>query len=316
MVRFLPLLLVVIAFPAAAQVEQRCTELGANCACSETLDTTSYTTSNNGAFINPGNSTTKQCGNNGAFILSGTNAATSYLAFQDETGMPAGNTVSKVWRFAWPNNTVGHGADAYGSITSATRRMCNRFYYKLSSDFNGWTSCNDKYMDITYGASTCEMQIADLNRVTLTNYPCFSNPVDGQNIYPASGGVTRADCMNNWCRIEQCVAGNVQAGTGLTSSFSITQVGVANPKSYSSGPLNVGNAPGAINQEIRAMMLYREPFAGSCTGSRSFSHFMQGVWNTDSAQTIGPAYEIEGGAAPPTGGTSTPTPPAPPVLLP
>ena len=57
---------------------------GATCACSETLDTTRY--SSDGTNFDPSNSTAKQCGTDGDYILAGGGGNEAYLKIEDEVG--------------------------------------------------------------------------------------------------------------------------------------------------------------------------------------------------------------------------------------
>src|SRR5436309_3040298 len=76
---------------AVGAAEQRCTELGANCSCSEPLNTNSFVLNN--IFYNPQDSVTKGCSGE---IWFG-NSPGSGLSIDPESGMPSGNSVSWVW---------------------------------------------------------------------------------------------------------------------------------------------------------------------------------------------------------------------------
>ena len=314
-------LIVMSATESSAQ-ERRCLDLGANCDCSETLDTiaphmtTIQSGPNCGApYCNdPINSVgDKQCGRTASppyFFTQ--NASPSSWTFVNETEMPFGNSVNTVWQSAARNADQGVGR--MDKITSSTRRFCTRIYTKFSNDFSGWTSCNSKIMEFVWG-NTGQMQISTAfggSPLAVNADPDFSS-ADGNNHFPSPNQVTINDCMDDWCRVEMCASGNVLAGSNLSMDMYIATA--SGSKSGTINDLPFGTAPGGLSF-IWPVMFYREAFQGACNGTRQFSHVMQASWNTDAGQTIGPAVEIEGGLGGGGGGTNTNTAPTPPVLLP
>ena len=95
--RLVALAIVASAWCLQAQAqEQRCRELGANCSCSEPMNTSSSTTVAS-QYLDPADSTTKECYPGAPY-----SGAMWYRAgsttIETQTGMPAGSTVSRVWR--------------------------------------------------------------------------------------------------------------------------------------------------------------------------------------------------------------------------
>src|SRR5262245_44049586 len=137
---------------SATAQEQRCNELGSVCQCSERLDTASYVCSSgncsvgNDLSINPTDTNSKQCYGGDAIALGEVNSPVEpnqgqFLSTPDETGMPPGNTVGKVWRW-----NRGQGFfNGYGNSTlrSSTKRLCYRHYLRLSPNYDGGNIATD-----------------------------------------------------------------------------------------------------------------------------------------------------------------------------
>jgi len=136
----------------AASPEQRCTDLGANCICSEPLNTTTYTVvpGTNFAF-NPADSTTKECaveGLAGAVYEIDPNENPDVRATNDSTVMnrlPPGHTNSFVLRGPI-DNTVGLlfiGTKLKPS--DPTARVAIRAYVFYSPTFNFHNDTNPAF---------------------------------------------------------------------------------------------------------------------------------------------------------------------------
>jgi cysteine-rich repeat protein len=286
------------ASPASAQ-EQRCTELnaepGANCGCSEPLNTTSYTS--DGWYLNPSDSppATDCDGEIGG-------GYTWWKGYQtplpvSETNMPFGNTVDTVWR-----SSGGGGAYLFGSrsLTSSTKRLCTRHYFKVSSDFTGtgWGGCNNNKLSQFVGSLLSgDGSTTDLSIHYAAYKQSYSAVPGGLNLPKSGDHVTWDDCRENWCRFEICQSGNLATGTDLYAEGYIQQVtGGSKRMDYERSFL--GNGPTPITDDYGSlwiMNMYRE---GACAGNREFSHAMQAEWDTDAGQFIGAACEVEGGCGP------------------
>ena len=98
--------------------EQRCTELGSSCSCSEPLNTTSYTADPNGdgRWINPSDSPpATQC--EGELGSAGSWYRNTHAKPEPAQQMPAGSSVATVWR----NSASGGISRIIGSKPKSSR---------------------------------------------------------------------------------------------------------------------------------------------------------------------------------------------------
>lgn len=304
----------ILSATASEAQERRCQDLGADCDCSETLDTPSpffaLTTPGSGGCaapycLNPvsGSTGDLQCGSStGKFLDQNHNPAT-FWSVVPEQGMPSANSVTNVWRVNSYGVDVGNGRT--DKIDANTRRVCQRIYVKFSSDFSPWPSCNNKVMEMTWGGIQLQSSTSAGSSQIMIN-------ALGANHIPGPDTITPAQCVNTWCRVEMCASGNIKAGTNLSSDF---HVDTADGNLSSSTSFSIGNGSSGFGH-IWPLNLYREPTQGACNGTRQYSHVMQASWNTNAGQTIGPAFEIESGGAGGSGNNPAPTPPTAPVMLP
>jgi hypothetical protein len=297
-----------LAWPSpTAAAEQRCNELGAACLCSERFNTNQFSTSNS-TWMNPTDSNPKQCEE-----IGGTGTAVTPTNWSQHTGASVGlPQLSYVWatKSGW---TFGR------PITSATRRLAVRYYFRFSSDFQyGETgSCgSSKLSQIAWNATnqhTPEFQWAGLvgpkapairvQGFSSNNYEAWNAPVVFE------GGFTYDVCKTRWCRLEMIVSGDVLAGRNIFVEGSVVAVGT-NQRAVTPRTA-VGSASGSHS------VVYPEPVngfrGGSCAGTRYISHQVQAAWTSDAGQTIGAAREIESGGG---GGDDTPPVPASPPAAP
>ena len=291
--KVLAVLLLFICFRASAE-EQRCTELGSNCDCSEPLGGSFSVTDIGGSWLtNPDNSVGDlQCGNSTGDFFDGNKDPNIYLTNVPASGMPAGSSVTEVYR--WSATTgIMTGSGRTDKVTSTTRRLCQRVYMKFSSDFSRWTDCNNKIMEMVWHnngsiqSSTSAQDSPILLRVTET----FPNS-DFGNHFPGPDQIGIDQCITTWCRIELCVSGNIQAGTNMTADFYVSTTD--GQLQASKTGISLGDTGTGTLYLLWPLNIFREPAFGTCQGYRELSHVMQASWDTDSGQTIGPAYEIEG----------------------
>jgi len=154
MMRRLAMLLLLIgvgllATPAyAAEPEQRCTELGANCVCAESLNATAVTTHASGYAFNPTNSSTKECGGmdgkGAGYAIDDSNTAFTTRYTWDSTGeaitnLPAAHDASLTNVLRTKNiaeGNAGGGARYVGHYaTTADYLTIFRFYRYLTTDY-------------------------------------------------------------------------------------------------------------------------------------------------------------------------------------
>jgi hypothetical protein len=161
----------VLAIAAQAEAaEGRCTELGANCKCSEPLQATSYSGwpgQAKSVYWNPNDTTTKQC--NGQF--SPTGPEIGYVISRGNVGdpfdffptmeqavlnaLPVGHAVSRVLRSP-AGYTGGFGIDyTWDSGNVEAARRAQRFYVYYSPDYTTVNAekpnlgCNGKFFQTT-----------------------------------------------------------------------------------------------------------------------------------------------------------------------
>jgi hypothetical protein len=311
---------------AAAQ-EERCTELGSSCQCSEPLNSPTLGFDGNFRF-NPDDSTpsTKECPGElqKGSPLVGYDAGS--FTQVSPTGLPAGAQVSYVTNNHRARFIYGPGAPA------GTKRLCTRAYVRYSSD---WQSKD-------LGDSDCQAEkIAQFgwnpgetgggSQFHWNAHSPTSWPLAVKNGWTGCGGtcmIYNTDpsgwnptmCRGAWCRIEMCAGtasgGDVRTGNNLYAEAYVDVVTGPNAGKRAVYPRTfVGTAWNGAGGNLGwtwLLNLYRQ---GTCPGDRQISHAMQAAWTADQGQLIGPAYEIEGGDS---GGSGDPpaSPPEAPVLLP
>jgi hypothetical protein len=281
---------------ASGTEEARCTALGSFCTCSEPLDTTApHFTSNGLLFADPSDSGSNECaGENGDGASWYKDTRASPQPESDaEYNMPAGNTVTTVWR-----NTGSAGiSHIVGNTPSTnTRRMCVRHYFNLSSDYEGAVSgsgCGaNKTIELAVGGSMLHGSQArsptkwELGAYSFTN----TGPVKNLN---RSGSLELDDCREEWCRIEVCLSGNFATRTDMFGEGRMVRA--SDGKTMTFIRMDLGDATGGpVKKPWIANMFRQADPPGNCAGDRAFSHAMQAEWPTDADQWIGRASEIGG----------------------
>ncbi len=297
--------------PGLAQ-EERCTELGASCICSEPFNAGSFESyqCDRRSCMNPSDTNQKECSGEfrHGYSWYGGDALEVVATPGTAENLPAGNSVDYVWRSHDEGNNVHHVMHA-GGVTNSTRRICTRHYFKTSSDYNdGEGSCsNRKHIDFAKGGGARVFFVRDQGPGYRLEMPGYRTAPD--NVWGA-GDLMNADCRTGWCRVELCIDGDVQNLRDLSVDGYIQQVG--GPKRSEFPRKFIGNAPGGDGyQDSWLLNMYRE--GSGCRGWRQFSHVMFAGWNSASGQYIGPACEMEGvcdGSSGGSGGSGgTPQPP-------
>ena len=217
------------SFPAYAQ-EARCNELGADCICSETFDTTTFDvsvtlcTGNNCHFdpTNDGN-TTKECDGEigGGFAFTDTKPTDPQTVAA--TNMPPGATVTTVWRDV--EDGVSHiRGNTDGFNTRQPDRMCIRHYRRWSPGYPGTDAPNNN-------PGECQrIKIAEIQQIGGTgdtelnvNGPLGSEkfvqrfvklPVDETLTRTGDTGFDHLECITQWCRFEMCAYGSLGVVSG------------------------------------------------------------------------------------------------------
>jgi len=293
---------------AQANAEEAvCTSLGANCVCSEPLNTSNYSAGGCGGSENPDDSTVKPCNSTCTLYNASNWTPISSSGFE----LPGG--VSYIGQRG-PENGVGAQLEFNStSETSNTRRVCARFYTRYSADYDakGANGCQaNKFAEFSWGGSNAALHW-DWAESTQERFTIINMDADGDNVADASynlsktGTLTIEDCRNQWCYAEICASGNIQAGTAMYGEGHVR--GVEDGKVADWAKTYVGEACPAgscTGGDLTAAFInsYRQ---NTCAGNRYVSHAMMAQWDTDSNQFIGPASEVES-AAPVANFTGTP----------
>jgi len=227
-----------------------------------------------------------------------------------ETNMPTGNTVDRVFRM---RSSAGSANWAYcttkmqAAITTGTQRICMRYYAQVSSNFapasENNQSCDterNKLLQINFdGDLTYQLQ------EEVNNTGCYAAPnwheiylthnYDGGtgdgNAYLVEGGSnypTFANCESDWCRLEVCVTGDIDAGNDLTGQAWLVDM---NGDTTYTETTAEGDRGGALSL---AGFDWFHGQGTTNTGTMDVSHAMCAAFDSGTA-TIGAACEIEGG---------------------
>jgi len=324
----------------ASAAEQRCTDLGANCICSEPLNTNSLVPASNPDYLNPADSTTKQCG---TFQNAPVRPAADFSAVA-AYDLPAG--INYVLR------RRGNGGATTAQIetpigaslhTSSTRRICLRWYTRLSADYQYKAAgvCESfKFGELQWASGAgwgvhwdfAEGSGGGGERMTIARFDSNSNGAAEDSYNLGNSGAWVSKYMKaEWTYAELCASGQIQAGLGIsiegyvrgvdsgkTRTWPKTLIGDACAQIYpaTNPAANCGSAGTVGGLGIN---LYRGADQGGagCTGTRDTTHFLVAAWDSDAGQLIGAASEVEGGTPPPAGVPTGPIlPPAPPSVGP
>ena len=300
------LLAAILLFPFAARadLEQRCMDLGANCVCSEPLDTATHVFNGTDRY-NPNDSVTKECGFTVTdFPVLGDGDDHSHVP--DPAFAPLSNVTNVLLRSGNPSPHRIEGKNA--SHTSSTKRMCHRHYFTFDSsyEFVGEGGCTaNNLWELTVNQVENVGLVWNIDglgaeSITVNNFDINQNGLhdDGTPTLPTqtSGGWTLEDCRSgNWCRAEICYSGDLQAGTDLFAEAWIHNVSNTNKSIHfgpATGPFSLGNQIESGNSSWSRIGLNNQR-ASTCSGSRYITHIMQAQWVSDAGQTIGPSFEVE-----------------------
>jgi len=314
---------------AQAANEARCTALGANCVCSEPMNTNSWVDAGSGQNWNPADTTSsdKQCGDYNAVANAPLSASslqsTPVSSGEDIAALPGGHTVTWVLRMDTENGAFfGHRAAA--GTPTALRAI--RFYKYYSTAYNSQSntgaSCNANKLAqfgpafqqgpiFTFEGG--EWSIYDINTSLGWNLTvdCCTGPGPGNR----DAGPGLSGLRGNWWRIEIVMHNAAPTGPGTTFDMYIKNVTTNGPElhvldtsqSLLGGvsntwiaPLTTGLHPQS-NIDAMTIDMFRSTNGSTpCAGFASYSHFLYAAWSTDAGQRIGAAKEIEG-LPPPTG---------------
>lgn len=301
-------------------VEQRCNELGANCVCSEPLNTNSYSYSS--PALNPADSTTKQCNMEGFAGAAVTRNANDLFGSNDSAVralLPAGNQVNYFLR--GPDGHTGVYWLGANLGSPFVKRAAIRLYVFYSSNFEFayMNACqNHKGFETNHMITT--MAGTDGTGAGGGSWSaygwtqgwnhsvdcCYAGPSTSSNFGPTPLASTH---RGKWYRYELVVTNRSggSSGNGFRAEVYVKNVtdGTAEQKVLDTSGTNYSgvNSWGGwtdltppSRQDQLAFAAYRQ---NVCAGYYGFSHMMVAGWDTDSGQRIGAATEIEQSAVTP-----------------
>jgi len=313
------LLLLAFALPALAN-EERCTELGSDCVCSEPLNMTSFTNPATN-YYDPSDTSTGECELDGVAGAAAYHAGT-VTASNNATilaALPSGHTVSRV--LAGSDGHTGiFNLGRNGSISNTKARIAVRWYQYVSSDFE-WgyeNSCenaklteHDSNSRLTWQTDSAAETNLYFHTYNYLSADGWSPGADCCTSGPSSGGQhtqAKSSFRGKWWRFEVVMTNRegpdfrVQLyGKNVTDDGSEIEL----IDLWQNGVVDNLTPPGLMSQiQLNG---YRQ---GSCDGFFAWSHILYASWDTDSGQRIGAASEVEGG-----GGEPPPTPTYLPIRI-
>ncbi len=296
--------------------EQRCTDLGANCVCSEPFNTDTLVTAGD-FWKNPADSTTMECSLVAEIPGSAleANPVTQIIPRNDATmlaALPAGHKIS----FA-VGGTDGHlGIFFAGHIHSSstfTKRLAARFYIYHSTDFEFFQDgvcTNSKLMQMTsHLVDKSSGFVHTYNFLRSNGWSpgqdcCLSGPGPDQE------ALSKHAWRGKWWRIEAVYIN--RAGPNWAFRLYAKNITDNGPEylvidTTASGTEFNSAADWSPPQRQDAMAInnYRET---GCNGFLAFSHYMMAGWDTNQEQRIGAAVEVEGASNNPANGNPSENP--------
>lgn len=305
----------------ASAAEQRCNELGANCECSEPLNTNSYTEVSS-AYWAANDTTTKKCnleGIAGAIISNGSGFNFQAVSSGEAlTRLPAAHTNT------WVLKTLDGGGGQFNGHQFAatnTAHIAMRWYHYYSSNhaFNndgGGCLNSGKFLQFGAGAPIGQHNGSPhLYGWGTTWAPggidcCIYGP--GPSTFRDEGN---AKLKGKWWRFEAHVFNTLPTGSVTKIKVYRKNVTDNTPEELFIDTTQVTSQPVSdnwsstlattIKPTSRISNIWTDWFRnGTCSGFQAVSHYLAASWDTDAGQRIGAAVEIEGG-----GDTTPPIPP-------
>ncbi len=331
------LIAVAMGAGTAQAQEQRCSDLGADCFCSEPMNTNQYKVypGNSGFFgLNEPNS--KRCpgqvGNDGYIFYDGRgdpSKSNNKIHPVSAAGLDLPPEVQWVWRNT-SRSGVSNATTHFDVMRdSSIKKVCWRYYVRYSNDYVGdeTPSCNaNKAHQAAFKGGGPLLHADNMDHVGSNSQPKirmdFFDRGNGHRVFLLSGNgsLRESDCSNEWCRVETCMDGNFDSGTDyyVWSEWA----GVASGKTYTFPRQYVGNNRDGGGMTGTQINMYRQSDGSpGCLGHKWISHLMEARFgHRDPSVTIGPACEMEGTcggqAGGGGGGGGALPPPARPELLP
>jgi hypothetical protein len=300
----------------AGSPEQRCTGLGANCLCSEPLNTTTYSLVPPTSYgYSAGDSTTKKCnlGPAGAVFHRNTNDAFGTKDPVILGKLPAAHTNTYVLRGAEGHTGIWDLGSQFKDTDPRGRRSV-RYYQYFSPDFamSGGGCSNsgkmNKWDDGPYLSYNGKFQPNIWTGWSVAPLSCCWRAPGQSAAFEALSWPS--NFVGKWWRIEM-VATNIggipmalrQYWKNVTDNgpeYTVFDTSVPTAQVVD-GQWTIVHATTLTKPSLNRARLewFRN---GTCPGFLAVSHILYAAWSTDAGQRIGAALEIEGG-------TTRPAPP-------
>lgn len=285
--------------------EQRCTDLGSSCICSEPFQMTGFDSGPD--FWNPNDTSTKECGveaadDDGAIVRT----ASDVTVRSDSTALdelPTGHSVAR-YASAGSGHTgtfyVGHGI----AVSSSFVRVAARVYVWKTSTYQhkGDGSCNNSKFFQGDGWNT-DLDVGSNLHMLNTSGEwtpdvdcCSSGPGDGLDFDSLKG---------KWWRFEPTMIDRdgpnfrlIIYAKNITDDEAEFECIDTNDAPICSG----SNCRPQDPDVLQSTMTVNGHRDGTCSGHMGVIYYMYAGWTTDSGQRIGAASEVEGGGSSPGGG--------------
>lgn len=327
---------ILVASAAHAAIEARCVELGANCTCSEPLDTDTYTMVPgvswgwNPADTGPSDKECNTSGQQGAFVeIDGfPDRFTTVSDGAPLSALPPGHTNARVLRLKDGAGGMFAGVKFNHGEPHARRGFRYYKYYSLDYSFTADVPlCNSsKWGQMGFNGAgtggplmTEDWSFYDIATSTGWNQDatCCSAPGPGHlGLGPSLSAV-----KGKWIRFEFYMNNTDTSGVPTTFEAYLKNVTDDTPEVRlvdSSVPADYPNGENWTTahattlhptQPITDMSInmFRSNNGQACIGYAAFAYFMAAAWNTNAGQRIDAAREIEGMAASSTDAGSPPS---------
>lgn len=308
--------------PTAQAGEQRCTELGARCLCSEPLNgpETAYGGILSNSKFDPASSDdASECwgragGGFQSFDSDGNQTMASVSTFGSaKYALRQGVGGGYYWLYGM--KVDGHEAVA------GDQTICWRYYKQVDSDYGStgaytgacgsgetWrnkimsTGLRGQSVQLEEGEGGETCRIGSSYPITLS----VDNGPNSGNYYPLPK-VGYDSCKSKPCRIEMCISGNIKNGTNIVYRAKVVPLSTGVESSVTSPTMT--SLSGTTNDFVWG----GDMFHTGGHGGSYVNYFIQAQWNDANVHWIGAAPEVEGAGSGTGGGAVAPPPP---VLLP
>jgi hypothetical protein len=284
--------------------EQRCTDLGSSCICSEPLQATAYTEPSND-YKNPNDTSSLQCSQDGVSGGAITRTADDVVASTDATALaalPSGHSVARFMRAGDDHEgTFYLGNNA--AVDSAFVRLAARWYiyHTPTYDFKAEGTCNNSKIAEFNNDSRVDAFTDSGNLIFHTyNYLTFDSGAGPDCCTSGPGpdnGQASSSFKGKWWRFEAVLTN--RAGPDYRMRFygqNVTDGDAEQTLIDTNDNSQISNlTPPSLMSQIMSNN-HRSPLtSGICRGWVGLSHYMMAGWTSDAGQRIGAASEIETG---------------------